>query len=38
MSDQYGPNAFQFNVQNSHSLHILVASAQITVSVISTNG
>jgi hypothetical protein len=35
MSDQSSPNVFQFKVQIFHSTHILVASAQIIVSVIS---
>jgi len=34
-SDQNSPNAFQFKAQNFHYTHILVTSAQFTVSVIS---
>jgi len=37
MSDQNSPNPFQFKAQNFHSTHILDISAQIIVSVISTD-
>jgi hypothetical protein len=38
MPDQYNSKALQFTVQNIQSLHILVASPQIIVFVISING
>jgi hypothetical protein len=37
MSDQNSPNEIQFKAQNFYSTHILVTSAQIAVSVISTD-